>query len=63
MAAGNDRYQRVFVKVWASESFTSLTERARLLFLYLLTCPQTSLLSGVVVVNLGSVRIARAATT
>jgi hypothetical protein len=55
MAAGKDRYQPVFVKVWTGESFAAVSERARLLFLFLLTCPQTTLLCGVVVASVGTI--------
>lgn len=54
MAAKN-RYQPVFVKVWTGESFAAVGERARLLFLYLLTCPQTTLLCGVIVASVGTI--------
>lgn len=55
MAAGKDRYQPVLVKVWTGESFAAVSERARLLFLFLLTCPQTTLLCGVVVASVGTI--------
>jgi len=49
------RYTKVFVGIWASESFLPLPERSKYLFLYLLTCCETSALPGVVRTNLANI--------
>lgn len=54
MAATEDRYQRVLVKTWNGQSFRSVSDHARLLFLYLLTCPATSQLPGLVCLTVGT---------
>lgn len=46
------RYQKIEVKIWNDEKFVTLTEDAKLLFLYLLTCPHSNAL-GVYVLKLG----------
>ena len=42
------RYQKVYVKMWNGESFRALSDRARLLWLYLLTSPETTMVPGIV---------------
>lgn len=46
------RYQKIEVKIWNDEKFVTLTDDAKLLFLYLLTCPHSNAL-GVYVLKLG----------
>jgi hypothetical protein len=50
-----DRYQKVYVKLWLSESFRALSDAGRLLFLYLLTCPSTTMLTGLVAISVGTI--------
>jgi len=38
------RYQRIYTQIWFDEKFTTLSENAKFLFLYLLTCPHSNAL-------------------
>jgi hypothetical protein len=49
------RYQKVIVTAWDGGTVRDSSDMARVLFLYLLTGPQTSLLTGVVPVAIGTV--------
>jgi hypothetical protein len=46
------RYQKIETKIWDDEKFIGLSEKAKLLFLYLLTCPHSNAI-GVYVLKLG----------
>lgn len=48
-----DRYQKVYVKLWTGDTFRPLSQRGRMLWLYLLTCPETTMIPGVVPTSLG----------
>ncbi len=50
-----DRYQKVYIKLWLSESFRALSAHGRILFLYLLTCPNTTMLTGLVAITVGTI--------
>lgn len=49
------RYQKVYVTTWTGESLRSLSDRGKLLWLYLLTCPQTTMVPGVIPTTLGAI--------
>ena len=48
-----DRYQKVYVKLWTGDTFRPLSQRGRMLWLYLLTCPETTMIPGVVPTSIG----------
>jgi hypothetical protein len=41
--AQESRYSKVFVKIWHSKDFRTLTEEGKMLFLYLLTSPHRNM--------------------
>ena len=46
MAANEDRYQKVRVRMWRGETVPRLSRDAKLLWVYLLTSPDTTMIPG-----------------
>jgi hypothetical protein len=49
------RYQKVLVTTWIGETIRDASDAARVLFFYLLSGPETTLLTGLVPVNVGTI--------
>lgn len=49
------RYQKVLVTTWMGETVRDASDAARVLFLYLLTGPETTLLTGIVPASIGTI--------
>lgn len=49
------RWRKVDVRVWNDRAFMSLSQDARLLWLYLLTCPETTAIPGVIPTGQGAI--------
>ncbi len=49
------RYQKVLVTTWIGETIRDASDAARVLFFYLLTGPETTLLTGIVPASIGTI--------
>lgn len=55
MAADEDRYQKVRVMMWRGETVPGLSSNAKLLWVYLLTSPDTTMIPGILSVGAGRI--------
>ena len=53
MATDEDRYQKVRVMMWRGETVPGLSINAKLLWVYLLTSPDTTMIPGILSVKRG----------
>lgn len=55
MAVTEDRYQKVRVKMWRGDTVPNLSREGKLLWVYLLTSPDTTMIPGIFSVGIGSI--------